>query len=105
METAEVTMVDSPVQAAHRRTILRLKRIAGQVEGIVRMLEEDRYCIDVLTQISAVQAALANAGVEVLEHHLQTRSGPSLAVDDPEARQAAIHELISVMGRATALLR
>ncbi len=49
----------------------RLNRIEGQVRGIARMVEEDRYCIDVLTQISAVQAALDALGLQMLEAHLK----------------------------------
>ncbi len=50
----------------------RLNRIAGQVAGIQRMVEEDRYCIDVLTQIAAVRSALDQAGIELLSSHLES---------------------------------
>jgi len=48
----------------------RLSRIEGQVRGIQRMVDEDRYCIDILTQLSAVQSALDALGLQLLEHHL-----------------------------------
>ena len=48
----------------------RLNRIEGQIRGIGRMIDEDRYCIDILTQVSAVQSALDALGLELLEHHL-----------------------------------
>ena len=48
----------------------RLNRIEGQVRGISRMIDEDRYCIDVLTQVSAVQSALDALALRLLEHHL-----------------------------------
>jgi len=48
----------------------RLARIEGQVRGIGRMLDEDRYCVDILTQVSAVRSALDALGLELLEHHL-----------------------------------
>jgi DNA-binding FrmR family transcriptional regulator len=48
----------------------RMKRIEGQVRGIGKMIEEDRYCIDVLTQISAVSSALENVALELLDDHL-----------------------------------
>ena len=48
----------------------RLNRIEGQVRGIGRMLDEDRYCVDVLTQVSAVRSALDSLALELLEHHL-----------------------------------
>jgi len=48
----------------------RLNRIEGQVRGIGRMLDEDRYCVDILTQVSAVRSALDAVALELLEHHL-----------------------------------
>ena len=58
---------------ANRQKILaRLRRIAGQVEGIARMLEENRYCVDVLLQIASAQAALGQAGKLVLRAHVET---------------------------------
>ncbi len=48
----------------------RLARIEGQVRGIARMLDEDRYCVDILTQVSAVRSALDALALELLEHHL-----------------------------------
>jgi CsoR family transcriptional regulator, copper-sensing transcriptional repressor len=50
----------------------RANRIAGQVAGIQRMIEDDRYCVDILNQISAVRSALDSLGVELLTSHLQT---------------------------------
>lgn len=50
---------------------LRLKRVAGQVGGIQRMVDEDKYCVDVLTQIAAVRAALDKVGLVILKSHLQ----------------------------------
>ena len=49
----------------------RVRRIEGQVRGIERMVEEDRYCIDIVTQITAIQAALDKAALELLEDHAQ----------------------------------
>jgi DNA-binding FrmR family transcriptional regulator len=50
----------------------RANRIAGQVAGVQRMIEEDRYCVDILNQISAVRSALDSLGIELLTSHLQT---------------------------------
>jgi DNA-binding FrmR family transcriptional regulator len=50
----------------------RLKRISGQVAGIQRMVEEDRYCVDILTQVAAVRSALDAVGVELLTGHIQS---------------------------------
>ena len=61
-----------PLVVRHDRAGLskRLNRIEGQVRGIGRMIDEDRYCIDVLTQVSAVQSALDALALRLLEHHL-----------------------------------
>jgi CsoR family transcriptional regulator, copper-sensing transcriptional repressor len=61
---AVVARTDKPALAK------RLNRIEGQVRGIAKMVDEDRYCIDVLTQVSAVQAALDALALQLLEHHL-----------------------------------
>jgi DNA-binding FrmR family transcriptional regulator len=61
-------MDSSTTESIRRRT----NRIAGQVAGIQRMIEEDRYCVDILNQISAVRSALDALGVELLSSHLQT---------------------------------
>ena len=50
----------------------RVKRIAGQIAGVQRMIEQDRYCVDILHQISAVRSALDTLGVELLTNHLQS---------------------------------
>ena len=58
---------------ANKKTLTsRLNRISGQISGIQRMVEEDRYCVDILTQIAATRAALDTAGVELLTTHLRT---------------------------------
>jgi DNA-binding FrmR family transcriptional regulator len=56
----------------HSRVKARLNRIAGQVAGIQRMADEDRYCVDILTQIAAVRSALDALGVELLTNHLES---------------------------------
>jgi DNA-binding FrmR family transcriptional regulator len=56
----------------HKQVKMRLNRIAGQVAGIQRMADEDRYCVDILTQIAAVRSALDVLGVELLISHLES---------------------------------
>lgn len=56
---------------ARRKVKARVNRVKGQVEGIGRMVEEDRYCVDILNQIAAVRSALDALGVELLTHHLE----------------------------------
>ncbi len=54
-----------------KRLKARLNRIAGQIGGVQRMVDEDRYCVDILTQISAIRSALDTVGVELLTDHIQ----------------------------------
>lgn len=74
----------------------RLKRLSGQVAGIQRMVEQDRYCVDILTQISAARAALAKVSKLLLESHIQTCVTHAFAKNDPEDRAAKIAELAQV---------
>lgn len=74
--------------------INRLKRIEGQVRGIQRMVEEDRYCVDILVQISAINAALKKVGYSVTERHMKHCIGQ--AVNNEEG-ELAIDELMEVM--------
>lgn len=76
------------------KLINRLKRIEGQVRGIQRMVEDDRYCVDVLVQVSAVSAALKKVGYTLLEDH--TRGCVSQAVAGGEGDEA-IEELMKVI--------
>lgn len=78
----------------------RLNRIEGQVRGIVRMIEEDRYCIDVLTQLQAVRAALSGVETQMLRDHLgHCIEGAIVSGDADEQRQKA-NELIQLLERA-----
>jgi CsoR family transcriptional regulator, copper-sensing transcriptional repressor len=82
--------------AASREQLLdRLRRIKGQVGGIERMVEEDRYCIDVLTQIGAVQGALDSVALGLLDDHAK-----SCVVDAPDGdRPEKAGELMAAVGR------
>ena len=77
----------------------RLRRVAGQLSGIQRMVEGDRYCIDVLMQISAVRAALAKVSKLLLESHIQTCVTGAFESDDDDDRAAKIKELVRVFER------
>jgi DNA-binding FrmR family transcriptional regulator len=78
----------------------RLSRIEGQVRGIARMVEEDRYCIDVMTQISAVRAALRRAEEEILRDHVSHCVEHAIASGDRADQRRKIAELIEVLGRS-----
>lgn len=77
----------------------RLKRVAGQVAGVQRMVEDDRYCVDVLMQISAARAALAKVGKILLESHISTCVTEAFESEDPGERDAKIAELIRIFDK------
>jgi DNA-binding FrmR family transcriptional regulator len=79
--------------------IKRLHRIEGQVRGIERMVEEDRYCIDILTQISAVTTALESVAFRVLDDHVNHCVSGALASGDPEVAQEKSRELLDAVHR------
>ena len=79
--------------------VKRLHRIEGQVRGIERMVEEDRYCIDILTQIGAVTTALESLGMKILDDHVRHCVTEALASGDPEAARAKSEELIAAVER------
>ena len=89
---------------ASRRIKTRVNRIAGQVAGIQRMLEEDRYCVDVLNQIAAVRSALDALGVEILTGHLEScllghGTGTEHAHAKPMTKDQLVAEVRTVLSR------
>ncbi len=93
----ECHAVDKSVAQPHKRELLkRLNRVEGQVRGIARMVEEDRYCIDILTQVSAIRSALDAAALQILEDH--TRGCVQNAIRAGSG-DAAIAELMDVIRR------
>jgi DNA-binding FrmR family transcriptional regulator len=78
----------------------RLQRIEGQVRGLSRMVEEDRYCIDIVTQISAVRAALRRAEEEILRDHVAHCVEEAIASGDKSAQRRKVAELMEAVGRA-----
>jgi DNA-binding FrmR family transcriptional regulator len=78
----------------------RLKRIEGQVRGLARMVEDDRYCIDIVTQISAVRAALRRAEEELLRDHVAHCVEGAIASGNAAEQRRKIAELMEVVGRA-----
>lgn len=79
----------------------RLSRIEGQVRGISRMVADDRYCIDLLTQLQAVRAAVHRVETEVLKDHLDHCVMGAMTGDDLEDRRAKAAELIELLARAS----
>jgi CsoR family transcriptional regulator, copper-sensing transcriptional repressor len=79
----------------------RFNRIEGQVRGLSRMVEEDRYCIDIVTQISAVRAALRRAEEEILRDHVGHCVEHAIASGDKKDQRKKIAEIIEVLGRSS----
>ena len=77
----------------------RLKRISGQVGGIQRMVEEDRYCVDVLLQVAAAEAALDRVGHLVLASHVDTCVSRALESGRPKERRQKMDELLEVFSK------
>ena len=78
----------------------RLNRIEGQVRGLTRMVEDDRYCIDIVTQIAAVRAALRRAEEEILRDHVAHCVEHAIASGNRADQRRKIAELMDVVGRA-----
>lgn len=78
----------------------RLSRIEGQVRGLARMVEQDRYCIDVVTQVSAVRAALRRVEEEVLRDHVAHCVEHAIASGDAREQRRKVKELMDVLARA-----
>ena len=84
----------------HRDQLLkRLARIEGQVRGITKMIEDDRYCVDILTQLGAVDTALEAVALKVLEEHVQHCVAGALASGDPEQAYEKTAELLEAVQR------
>ena len=81
--------------ATKDQLLARLKRIEGQVRGIEGMVQDDRYCIDILTQISAVQAALDKVALGLLDGHAQT----CVIGAEPDQQNARTEEMMAAVGR------
>lgn len=77
----------------------RLKRIEGQVRGVARMVEEDRYCVDVLTQTQAIRAALTRVEAELLKDHLDHCIEAAIVSGDVEEQRRKASELVELLER------
>jgi DNA-binding FrmR family transcriptional regulator len=77
----------------------RLSRIEGQVRGIARMIGEDRYCIDIITQIAAVQAAMRKVEGELLRNHVSHCVEHAIASGNADDQRQKVNELVQVLSR------
>ena len=81
--------------------INRLKRIEGQVKGVQKMVEEERYCVDILVQVSAIRSAINKVGSIILENHIKGCVTDSLKNDDTELTEETIKELMDTISKFT----
>lgn len=90
------------VNQATRQTVLtRLRRIEGQVGGLIRMVDGDRYCVDVLTQINAVRAALHKVEEQILRDHVSHCVADAFSTGDVVEQRHKVDELVETIGRMT----
>jgi len=78
------------------KIVNRLKSIEGHVRGVTKMVEDDAYCIDIVNQINAIQAALQKVSAVVLDRHLHTCVTTAIRGDDPDERERVIGEIMGV---------
>ncbi|HEV7587907.1 MAG TPA: metal-sensitive transcriptional regulator [Longimicrobium sp.] len=96
---------DDERHAAHvepelkKKALARLKRIEGQVRGLQRMVEEERYCGDVLVQVASVHEALRGVGKLMMQNHLRHCVTGALETGDEPSREAAYAEVLDLMYR------
>ncbi|MBV8978322.1 MAG: metal-sensitive transcriptional regulator [Alphaproteobacteria bacterium] len=83
----------------NRSVLSRLSRIEGQVRGVARMVEEDRYCIDILNQIQAVRAALKKVEQEVLKEHAAHCVAHAIKTGNAKDQREKFNELVELFGR------
>ena len=88
-----------PYAADKKALVRRLHRIEGQVRGIERMVEDDRYCIDILTQIAAVNTALESLAFKLLDEHVEHCVAGALAAGDEDVAAEKSRELLAAVHR------
>ena len=86
--------------AQDKKIVNRLRRVEGQVRGVAQMVEDDRYCIDILNQIHAVKAALSKVENQVLRSHAACCVEEAIASGDADLQRAKFNELVEVFAKA-----
>ena len=101
MTDIPLTGIRQAMSTHHKAASLkRLSRIEGQVRGLARMVEEDRYCIDIVTQISAVRAALRRVEEEILREHIAHCVEHAIESGNAAEQRKKVAELMEVLGRS-----
>lgn len=81
----------------------RLKSIAGHLKGVEKMVEDDAYCIDLINQVQAIQAALSKVSVQILDNHLHSCLTTAVRGDDADERERMLGEIAAVFAKSTKL--
>lgn len=89
-------MIEMPTVAGRSHIINRLKSVDGHLRGVIKMVEEDVYCMDVIKQLQAVQSAISRVNVLLLEDHLQSCVTTAIRSDEPHERERVIGELLAL---------
>lgn len=92
-DSRKAIAVDADIKASN---LTRLRRIEGQVRGLQKMVDEDRYCADVLTQISSVQEALRSVARELMRNHLKHCAASAIRSGDDATAEAMYDELVEL---------
>jgi DNA-binding FrmR family transcriptional regulator len=85
--------------ARHVSQLLRLRKVEGQVRGISRMVEDERYCVDILTQVRAARAALKRVEEAIVREHVEHCVAQAIHGGDGVEQRAKLDELLDVLGR------
>ncbi len=81
----------------HTHVLTRLNRASGQMKGIASMIEERRYCVDILTQLKAAQSALRSVEAEILQSHIRSCIQDAIGSKSPREMEKKIQELVKLM--------
>ncbi len=85
----------------NENSLRRLKTIEGHLRGVIRMVEEDAYCIDVIRQIQAIESALNKVSAQILENHLDTCVTTAIKGNNPKERERVLKEITEVFEMST----
>ena len=83
----------------HEAQIVRLNRIEGQIRGITKMIQDERYCVDILTQIRSASSALAKVQENIFKGHLESCVRDSLTGNDPRDREDKVNEILDILSK------
>jgi DNA-binding FrmR family transcriptional regulator len=82
---------------SHKSQLNRLSRIEGQIRGLAKMVEDERYCIDILTQIKAIKSALISVEMGIVEEHMKECVAEAVKASDKKKRDKVLKEILSLL--------